>query len=273
MSDSQKQPAATIASIDHWIESSRGILYVREWTPSDLGLDDAATILMFHDSLGCVELWRDFPQQLAAMTGRRVVAYDRVGFGRSDPHRGALPVTFIRDEAVDVVPRLREALQLDQIVAFGHSVGGAMAVATAASLPDACVAVVTVSAQSFIEDQTLAGIRVAQADFERPGQFERLARYHGTKARWVLDSWITTWLSPAFAGWRLDDELQRVHCPVLAFHGDRDEYGSAQHAERIARLAQGASRAVILEDCGHVPHREQPARVLTEVVRFLAFGY
>jgi pimeloyl-ACP methyl ester carboxylesterase len=26
---------------------------------------------------------------------------------------------------------------------------------------------------------------------------------------------------------------------------------------------------VILEGCGHVPHREQPARVLTEVVQFL----
>jgi pimeloyl-ACP methyl ester carboxylesterase len=219
-----------------------------------------------------VDLWREFPQQLAAATRRSVVAYDRLGFGRSDAHPGPLPLTFIRDEAVTAVPRLREALGLDTIVPFGHSVGGAMAIATAAHLSEHCAAVVTESAQSFVESRTLSGIRAAQADFERPGQLERLERYHGVKARWVLDAWIETWLSPAFAGWCLDDDLRGVHCPALALHGDHDEYGSLRHPERITRLTQGTARSVILEGCGHVPHRELPARVLDEVTRFLATG-
>jgi pimeloyl-ACP methyl ester carboxylesterase len=86
----------------------------------------------------------------------------------------------------------------------------------------------------------------------------------------VLDAWIETWLAPDFTDWCLDDVLRGVQCPTLAIHGDQDEYGSAEHPERIARLTQGPSRAVILEDCGHVPHREQPTRVLDEVTRFLA---
>jgi pimeloyl-ACP methyl ester carboxylesterase len=49
----------------------------------------------------------------------------------------------------------------------------------------------------------------------------------------------------------------------------RDEYGSPAHPERIARLVLGPSRVVILDGCGHVPHREQPARVLGEVMQFL----
>jgi pimeloyl-ACP methyl ester carboxylesterase len=52
-------------------------------------------------------------------------------------------------------------------------------------------------------------------------------------------------------------------------HGDQDEYGSLQHPERILRFTSGASQAVILERCGHVPHREQPTRVLNEVARFV----
>ena len=242
---------------------------MRQWTPRDDCSDARASIILFHDSLGCVDLWRDFPQQLASATGLRVVAYDRLGFGRSDPHPGPLPITFIHDEAREIVPRLRAELGCDQMVLFGHSVGGGMAIATAAHLAESCIGVITESAQSFVEDKTRSGIRTAQADFEQPARFERLARYHGEKARWVLDSWIETWLSPAFTDWSLDEYLRDVHCPTLALHGDRDEFGSRRHAERIAHLTQGPSRAVIFEDCGHVPHREQMGRVLSEVAAFL----
>lgn len=254
---------------DHRVTTEKGTLFARAWTPSGPRPDGDATVLLFHDSLGCVDLWRDFPPQLAVATRRRVVAYDRLGFGRSDAYPGTLPVTFIHDEAMTVVPRLSDVLGLDAVVPFGHSVGGAMALAAAARWPEQCTAVVTESAQSFVEDRTLSGVRAARADFERPGQLERLARYHGVKARWVLNAWVETWLAPAFAGWHLDDDLRDVRCPTLAFHGDQDEYGSVQHAERIARLTQGPSRAVILEGCGHVPHREQPTRVLDEVAGFL----
>jgi len=261
---------ATVTASDHRITTEQGTLFARAWVHSDVHRGADAPVLLFHDSLGCVELWRDFPESLAVATRRCVVAYDRLGFGRSDAHPGPLPLTFVRDEAVTVVPRVCEALGLDRMVPFGHSVGGAMAIATAARWPDRCVAVVTESAQSFVEDRTMAGLRAAQADFARPGQLERLARYHGAKAGWVLNAWLGTWLSPGFGGWRLDDDLRDVQCPTLALHGDQDEYGSLQHAERITRLTRGPSRAVVLDGCGHVPHREQPTRVLDEVTRFLA---
>ena len=255
---------------DHRIPTENGAFFARVWTPSDPSHDARASIVLFHDSLGCVELWRGFPAQLAAATGRRVVAYDRLGFGQSDALLGPLPLTFIGDEAAIVVPRLRNGLGLDAIIPFGHSVGGGMAIATAARWPEHCVAVITEAAQTFVEDRTAAGLRAARVEFSKPGQIERLARYHGAKARWVLDAWIETWLSPAFAGWSLEEDLRGVQCPALAIHGDHDEYGSVQHPERIARLTNGMARAVILQGCGHVPHREQPVRVLDEVTRFLA---
>ncbi len=261
----------SVTASEHRIDTERGALFATSWAPSGAGRAAAsATILLFHDSLGCVELWRDFPEQLAIATGMRVVAYDRLGFGRSDAFPGVLPPTFIHDEAEWAVPRLRDELQLGSLVPFGHSVGGGMAVATAARHRDACVALVTESAQSFNEQRTLEGVRAARVAFAQPGQLERLTRYHGDKARWVLEAWTETWLAPAFANWTLDDELREVRCPTLALHGDADEFGSALHPERIANLVTGPSRAVLLDGCGHVPHREQPERVLDEVTRFLA---
>ncbi|MBV7481534.1 alpha/beta fold hydrolase [Bordetella sp. BOR01] len=255
----------TITSVDFFIPTGRGQLFARRWTPPahrprSHQPEDAPPIVLLHDSLGCVELWRDFPERLAQSTGRAVIAYDRLGFGRSDPHPGTLDLRFVHDEADDGFRLVREHLALDRFVAMGHSVGGGMAVACAARHGRLCQGLITVSAQSFAEDRTLAGIREAGHSFAQPGQLDRLMKYHGDKAAWVLSAWVDNWLAPGFADWKLDDELRRVDCPVLALHGDQDEYGSPAHAERIARLTQG--RAVILEGCGHVPHREQSERVL-----------
>ena len=124
-----------------------GRLSVKDWTP-----DASASlppILLFHDSLGCVDLWRSFPAHLAAATARRVVAYDRLGFGRSDPHPGTLTLGFVAAEARDIVPLLLDHLGIGDFIACGHSVGGGMAVETAARFPSRCRALVTIAAQAF----------------------------------------------------------------------------------------------------------------------------
>lgn len=257
----------SVCASEHRIATARGSLHAKTWVPSNAS-PGAPALLVFHDSLGCVDLWRAFPEQLAAATERTVVAYDRLGFGRSDPHPGPLALTFIRDEAASVVPLVCDSLGLAAIIPVGHSVGGGIAIATSACWPQRCAGVVTMAAQSFVEHRTLAGIRAAQAEFERPGQAERLMKYHGDKARWVLNSWIETWLSPAFAGWNLDGDLAGVHCPILAIHGDRDEYGSLRHVQRIESLAAGVCQPLILT-CGHFPHREHPERVIEEIARFV----
>ncbi|MCD0503244.1 alpha/beta fold hydrolase [Bordetella petrii] len=252
-----------IATEDFLVPADQGRLYARRWTPAASGPPSPASlppIVLFHDSLGCVALWRDFPENLARATGRAVIAYDRLGFGQSDPHPGALTVSFVHDEADDGFRQLRESLGVKDYIALGHSVGGGMAIVCAAAPDSRCVGLVTVAAQTYAEDRTLAGIRDARHSFAQPGQLERLMKYHGGKAAWVLSAWTETWLSPDFADWNLDAELRQARCPVLALHGDQDEYGSSVHPRKIAELARG--RAVVLENCGHVPHREQSERVL-----------
>ena len=253
---------------DHQIALPQGTLFARRWLPKS-ARDDDPTILLFHDSLGCVALWRSFPEELATATGLPVVAYDRLGFGKSTPHPSNLERDFIALEGRRSLPALRRQLPFDRFIAFGHSVGGAMAVAAAGQHPHLCPAVITEAAQAFAEDRTLASIRDAQAQFADPGQVARLARYHGENTRWVLESWFGTWLSPHFAGWTLYEALAGLRCPLLAIHGDRDEYGSGAHPARIARLAGGGCELAPIEDCGHIPHRERPAAVLEHVKGFL----
>jgi pimeloyl-ACP methyl ester carboxylesterase len=257
-------------SRDVFVNAPGGRLFARlwgDWQPPHA----RPPIVLIHDSLGSVELWRDFPSRLAVTTGHAVAAYDRLGFGRSDQHPGMLEsLGFIRDEARTALPAVRAGLAIDRMILFGHSVGGAMALVAAAESGEATVAVITESAQVFAEDHTLAAIRAAKARFAAPGQIERLARYHGPKAGWVLEAWTGTWLTPAFASWTLDNDLPRVRCPMLAMHGDRDQYGSLAHPARIQALVPTAADIVILHGCGHVPHREYPDAVLRAVGTFVS---
>jgi pimeloyl-ACP methyl ester carboxylesterase len=242
-------------------------LFARDWRPENA--NDLAPIILMHDSLGCVELWRDFPQTLCAATGRRVVAYDRLGFGRSDNYPGPISLDFVVTEARLFLPFVLEAAGVDSFVLFGHSVGGDMSVVAAAEFPTRCRALITESAQAFAEDITLEGVRRARTTFADPAAMERLKRYHGDKAPWVVSSWIDSWLSPAFANWSLEPWLTRLTCPVLALHGDNDEYGSRRHPDMIVAMAGGPATLGLIQDCGHVPHREKQGIVRDLVAQFL----
>jgi pimeloyl-ACP methyl ester carboxylesterase len=254
---------------DAYVPVRGGRIFVRLWEQRRMSSTPPAIVLV-HDSLGSVELWRDFPAALARATGHSVIAYDRLGFGRSAPHAGALKTPdFIREEAGTSLPALRSALGIDRMILFGHSVGGAMAVVAAAELAAATAGVITESAQVFAEERTLAAIRAAKQAFAEPGQLQRLARYHGTKASWVLKAWTDSWLAPAFANWTIEADLRRLVCPILAMHGDRDEFGSRAHPDRIAAWVSAPADIVLFDDCGHVPHRERTDSVLTAVRTFI----
>ncbi len=255
-----------VSTEDRYLPTEHGEVFTRRWRTSH---SRKTPIVLLHDSLGCVELWRDFPERLAAATARDVIAYDRLGFGRSAPHPGGWSNRFIRDEAERFFPPIWQALDIEHFIVFGHSVGGAMAASIAARYPQQCRALITESAQAFVEARTLNGIRQAQAAFADPGQLERLGKYHGDKAAWVLSAWIDTWLSETYAGWTLEEIAPGIACPMLAIHGLEDEYGSETHPQRIVELGRGPAQKLLLDNCHHVPHREQPEVVVEAVVRFL----
>lgn len=196
-------------------------------------------------------------------------AYDRLGFGRFSAQSQPADASFIEVEAREQLPALIQALGLKQYLLMGHSVGGGMALAAASMAGAACVGVISESAQAFVEEQTRIGIRQAEQAFTQAPQFAKLEKWHAERTRWVLDAWIRVWLSEAFNDWSLAPYLPNVQCPVLALHGDLDEFGSEAFPQRICQGVSGPANLVLLPQCGHVPHREQPALVLDKILQFL----
>lgn len=255
---------------EHYITLNQGTIFVKKWLPSTANMPakNKAPLVLLHDSLGSVDLWRDFPVMLVEQLQRPVIAYDRLGFGKSDVRYDLPSLNFINEEASLYFPQIKAQLGIADYVLFGHSVGGGMAVHIAAHDAD-CIAVITVAAQAFVEDMTRQGIETAKAQFAKAGQIERLAKWHGEKATWVLRAWTDIWLADEFRDWSLAPVIKQVNCPVLAIHGSNDEYGSSAFPEYISQNVSGHGEMLLLDDCGHVPHREKPQETVAAVCEFL----
>jgi pimeloyl-ACP methyl ester carboxylesterase len=226
------------------------------------------TIVMLHEGLGSVSMWKDFPHRLAEATGCRTVAYSRFGYGRSAaPPQPHTALTMHEREALEVLPRVLQELGIERPVLFGHSDGASIALIYAARHHDAAAAVIAMAPHVFVEDMCLASIVAARQSYLKTDFPSRLARYHDhpDRAFWL---WNDVWLDPAFRAWNIEHFLPSITCPVLAIQGHEDEYGTMQQLERLAR-ATPQSHLVKLQGCRHSPHRDRPAEVLAATRLFV----
>jgi len=230
--------------------------------------ENKPTLLMLHEGLGCIRLWRDFPQQLAAATGCRVIVWSRAGYGQSAPWPEARTPRYMHREALEALPALIDALQIDRPLLFGHSDGGSIALIFAGAFPQVPRGVIVMAPHEFVEEETLVGIRAAKTAWTATDWPEKLARYHNDAER-VFSDWNDTWLSSAFRDWNIEAYLPSISCPVLAIQGEDDEYATMRQIDVIAEAVPGAE-LLKLSDCGHSPQRDQPAKVLSAVASFVS---
>jgi pimeloyl-ACP methyl ester carboxylesterase len=228
------------------------------------------TIIFLHDSLGCISVWRDFPDRLASTLGCDALIYDRRGYGASTPFgREPRRLDYLEDEA-DVLARVLDACGIGDSVLFGHSDGGSIALITAARRPDLVSAVITEGAHVFVEEATLAGIRAARATLRDTDLRDRLARHHGDRTDAVTSAWIDVWLSSEFRDWNIERYLPAIRCPVLALQGADDEYGTPDQVRAIIEGVAGPACGALIAGAGHTPHRANADEVIRLTEQFLA---
>jgi pimeloyl-ACP methyl ester carboxylesterase/ribosomal protein S18 acetylase RimI-like enzyme len=226
--------------------------------------DEPALVLM-HEGLGSVGLWRGFPERLADTTGRRTVAFSRFGHGQSDPPQKPRTPAFMHEEALEVLPELLARLDLQEPILVGHSDGASIALIYAAH--HAVAAVVAIAPHVFVEEICLAEIRQARKTYDTGDLREKLARHHRDPDA-AFFGWNDVWLDPAFPRWTITDELERATCPLLLIQGERDQYGTMAQLDTIERLAAGSVRRVHL-DCQHSPPTEMPDKTAAAIAQFV----
>lgn len=234
---------------------------------------DAPLIVFLHEGLGSVSMWKDWPTRVCDQANCRGLVYSRYGYGQSTarPLSEAWAPDFMHREAQEVLPALLEVLGVDarrdKPVLFGHSDGGSIALLYAAAYPDAVAGVVAAAPHLFVEDVSVASIAQARTAYLESDLRARLGRHHQDvdSAFW---GWNDIWLNPEFRAWNIEDALERIACPVLAIQGVDDEYGTLEQVRGIRRRAP-QTELLEIPDCGHSPHRDQPATVVQAVARFV----
>jgi pimeloyl-ACP methyl ester carboxylesterase len=234
---------------------------------AELAGDEARrALVLLHEGLGSVGLWRDFPGALAAATGRRVVAYSRFGHGRSDPPPAPRTPAFFHSEALEVLPELLAAVGAPEPLLVGHSDGGSIALVHASAHPVA--GLVLLAPHVVVEDITVDAIRETRREFEEGALRERMARHHDDPDA-AFHGWCDVWLDPAFRAWSLEDDAALVTAPALLVQGADDPYGSLQQLDRIEARVRGPVRRLVVPG-GHSPHLEQPQAVVEAIGAFAA---
>lgn len=233
--------------------------------------DNTPTLVLLHEGLGCVDLWRSFPELLAQRTGCGVLAYSRHGYGRSAPCALPRPISYMHDDAQQVLPELLRHLGIGDHILIGHSDGGSIALINAgAAAAPGLRGVVTMAAHIFIEDVSVRSIAAANAAFAGGRLREALQRYHGENVDSAFHGWADSWLNPAFLNWNLEEFLPSITVPCLVMQGIDDEYGTAAQVEGIVAGVGPKARSLMLADCGHAPHQDQPEATLEAICAFVA---
>jgi pimeloyl-ACP methyl ester carboxylesterase len=252
----------------------------------------APTLVFLHEGLGCVAMWRDFPERLAAQMGCGALVYSRAGYGKSDPIELPRPVSFMHEEALQTLPLVLDAFSIRETIVVGHSDGGSIAIIHAGGTRDPRVRGLILEAPHvFVEEVGLESIRAIAGDYRGEGAGrmpanrprdagapgagtpvflgQRLARYHGEQVDQTFWGWNDVWLNPDFRSWNIEEYLPEILVPVLLIQGADDQYGTREQIRKIEAGCRAPVRTMLLENCGHTPHLDQPERTIEAMKEFV----
>src|SRR5262249_19783230 len=197
-----------------------GGVRVRRLAPrQDDGLQRTRLVFL-HEGLGCIEMWRDFPQKLCDATRCAGIVYDRTGYGGSTPWPADPGVRYMEVEADEVLPRLLAKLDVEGCVLVGHSDVGTIALDYAAGGPEPLRAVVTRAAHAGTQTACAEATGGPRAAFIAGELTQRLRKYRGDNTDGAFHLGGDAWRARGFEPMDADGRLPRVMVPVQAIQGE-----------------------------------------------------
>lgn len=236
-------------------------------------------LVLIHEMGGTMESWDLVVPALSAK--RRVVRYDTRGAGFSEKIRGALQIDTMTDDLI----ALLDGLGITGKVALaGTAVGGAIALHTAARLPDRVAAVIATSPATSIPPANRAAVLERVARFESEGLRFAIdatadngypaelrqdeARYRGFRARWLANDPVSfATIYRMLASMDLAPEFAAIKCPVMVVGGEYDRGRPPTVVEPIAKAIPGAKFKVL--PVGHYAGLQAPELMVSEIETFL----
>ena len=229
--------------------------------------ENSPVLVLLHEGLGCISLWHDFPIALAKITDFSVLVYSRHGYGKSISLGTHFQMYYMHTEALEILPALLNHFNIDKPFLYGHSDGASIALIYAGKASARVSGIIVEAPHVFVEKESLLGVERAKDAFDRGSLKTGLAKHHD-HPELIFRAWNNIWLEPTFANWNILDYLPSIKSPILMIQGKDDAYGTLAQLDIIERNVAGPTERVVLENCGHSPHREARRKVLDVVDTF-----
>jgi pimeloyl-ACP methyl ester carboxylesterase len=232
------------------------------------------TLVLLHEGLGCVGMWKNFPQQLFSATGFPVFVYSRQGYGCSDPKPAPWPVQYMHREALEILPAVLTGAGLNDVILIGHSDGASIALIYAGGITgQKSRALVLMSPHVFNEPLSVSNIEKARVAYEETDLRQRLQRYHKDNVDNAFWGWNGAWLNPDFLNWNIEEYLSTLSVPLLVLQGEEDQYGTQAQLDAIQQQAGAGATVRLIPNCRHSPYIDQPGQVLDEIRQFVILHF
>ena len=230
--------------------------------------DKAPTIVMLHEGLGCAGLWGDFPEKIQAATGAGVFVYSRAGYGASSPAKLPRQLNFMEIEALEVLPKILDAIGFRRGLLLGHSDGASIATIYAGGIQDHRVrGLILIAPHFFVEEFGQVAIRKTDADYKTGKLREKLARWH-KDVDGAFTGWSDVWRDEKFRDWNISESLAYIRVPVQIVQGGDDQYGTMRHIEIAQEECYCPVDVAVIPNAAHSPHREAAAITLEMIANF-----
>jgi pimeloyl-ACP methyl ester carboxylesterase len=234
-------------------------------------------VVLLHAASGSSLMWE---KQLPALraAGYRVIAYDRVGWGRSELDEGAAPGT-----AADDLQGLLGLLRVERFHLVGTAAGGFVAFDYALSFPERLRSLTVANSIGGVQDEEYVALGrrlrpspqfdALPVEVREVGPAYRAADAAGT-ARWVdlsRQSRLARALpSPqTFRNRVTFARLETIRVPALLISGGADLYAPPPVMRLFADHLRGVETLAI-PDAGHSAFWEQPELFNRSLLAFLA---
>ena len=232
------------------------------------GNEEKPVLVFLHEGLGCIEMWKGFPDLVCDQMGFPGLVFDREGYGRSSPLKKNRTKNYMHDYALNELPEVISGLiPGKRFFLIGHSDGGSIALIYSSVYKENLLGIIVEAPHISVEEKALTGIRKAVEAF-KAGRLDSLKKYHSEKTEAVFFAWANTWLSESFRDWNIRDCLKSISCPVLVIQGKKDQYATDDQVNGISEIVQSA-QSILIDDSGHSPHLEKDDLVLSCIARFI----
>jgi len=199
-----------------------------------------------------------------------VFTYSRAGYGQSSPVELPRPLSYMHDEARDMLPALLDAIGFRRGLLLGHSDGASIAAIYAGTHQDHRVGgLVLIAPHFFTEDSGIASIEEARKAYETGDLRQRLARWHKDVDN-AFRGWNGAWLDPEFRKWDITEQLGYIRVPILIVQGEDDQYGTVKQIEEAERDCYCPVEVALLPGAKHSPQRDAPTATLKAIAGFVA---